>query len=97
MIRIIIVTSNDAAHKKCIGVKVLNSSKICTEVKVEVGERNNTQVECRYSLLVLKYSSEVVLLRYYTSLDATNDTYPATKKLESRKLEQKYKESLLKR
>lgn len=64
----IIVTSNDAAHKKNIGVKVLNSSKIFTEVKVEVGEKNNTLVKYRYRLLVLKYSSEVVLLRYYTSL-----------------------------
>ena len=67
----IIVTSNDAAHKKSIGVKVLHSPKICTEVKVEVGEKNNTLEKYRYSLLVLKYSSEVVLLRYYTSLPIT--------------------------
>ena len=64
----IIVTSNDSAHEKCIGVKVSNSSKICSEVKVEVGERNNTPVKYRYSILVLKYSSEVVPLGYYTSL-----------------------------
>ena len=63
--------SNDAAHKKFIGVKVLNSSKKCTQVKVEVGEKNNTPVEYRYSFLVLKYSSEVVLLRYYTALVCT--------------------------
>ena len=69
---IIIVTSNDAAHKKNIGVKVLNSAKICTEVKVEVGEKNNTLVKYRYRLLVLKYSSEVVLLRYYTPLVFTS-------------------------
>ena len=37
-----IVTSNDSAHEKCIRVKVLNSSKICSAVKVEVGEKNNT-------------------------------------------------------
>ena len=66
-----IVTINDSAHEKCIGVKVLNSLKICNEVKVEVGEKNNTLVKYRYSILVLKYSSEVVLLRYYTSLRNT--------------------------
>lgn len=35
---------------------------------MEVGEKINTPVKYRYCLLVLKYSSEVVLLRYYTSL-----------------------------
>ena len=68
----IIVTSNDSAHETCIGVKVLNSSKICSEVKVEVGEKNNTPIKYRYSILVLKNSSEVVLLRYYTSLHRDN-------------------------
>ena len=68
----IIVTSNDSAHEKCIRVKVLNSSKICSEVKVEVGEKKNTPIKYRYSILVLKYSSEVVLLRYYTSLHMTH-------------------------
>ena len=39
-------------------------------VKVEVGEKKNTPIKYRYSILVLKYSSvnKVVLLRYYTSL-----------------------------
>ena len=65
--------SNDSAHEKFNGVKVLNSSKICSEVKVEVGEKKNTPIKYRYSVLVLnKYSSEVVLLRYYTSLLLNN-------------------------
>ena len=50
-----------------LGVKVLNSSKICSEVKVEVGEKMNTPVKYRYSILVLKYSSEVVTLLLYIS------------------------------
>ena len=56
------VTINDSAHEQCIGVKVLNLSKICSEVKVEVGEKKNTPIKYRYSILVFKYSSEVVLL-----------------------------------
>ena len=34
---------------------------------MEVGEKNNTPIKYRYSLLVLKHSNEVVLLRYYIS------------------------------
>ena len=46
----------------------LTYSKICSQVKVEVGEKNNTPVKYRYSILVLKKSSVIVLLCYYTSL-----------------------------
>ena len=48
----IIVTSNDSAHEKFIGVKVLNSSKICSDVKSEVGEKNYTPLKYRYCILV---------------------------------------------
>ena len=47
--------------KKNIGVKVLNSAKICTEVKVEVGEKNNTLVNYRYRILVLTQTAHVRL------------------------------------
>ena len=71
MVIFIIVTSNYAAQKN-IGVEVLKSSKKCSEVKVEVGEKNSTPGKYRYRLSVLKYSSEVVLLSYYTSLDVSH-------------------------
>lgn len=43
-----IVMGNNAAHKKCIAVKISNSSKIYSEVKVKVGEKYNMPVKYRH-------------------------------------------------
>lgn len=40
----------------------------CSEVKVEVAKKKKTQVKYRFSQKLLKYSNEVLVLRYFTTL-----------------------------
>src|SRR4029434_3195900 len=41
----------------------------CSEVKVKVNRNKSSKVKYRYPKKRLKYSNEVFLLRYYTTLD----------------------------
>ncbi|XP_057205092.1 ribonuclease-like 3 [Triplophysa rosa] len=50
----------------------------CSEVKVQVLRKNNTQVKYRYSKSVLKYSTQVNLLRYCPPLSKRHITQPNT-------------------
>src|SRR4029434_2645508 len=53
---------------KCIGVKVSVFLAKCSEVKVKVNRNKSSKVKYRYPKKQLKYSNEVFLLRYYTTL-----------------------------
>src|SRR4029434_10071560 len=60
------VAGNEGFRGKCIGVKVSVFFAKCSEVKVN---RNiSSKVKYRYPKKRLKYSNEVFLLRYYTTL-----------------------------
>ena len=52
----------------CIGVKVSVFFWKCSEVKVKVDRNKNSKVKYKYPKKRLKYSNEVFLLRYYTTL-----------------------------
>ncbi len=49
---------------KCSGVKSRSYALECSEVKVKVTQNKTTPVKYRYLKNVLKYSNEVVVLRY---------------------------------
>ena len=40
----------------------------CSEVKVKVVRNRSSKVKYKYKKILLKYSNEVFLLRYYTTL-----------------------------
>lgn len=42
--------------------KYSTHQKTCSEVKVEVGEKNNTPVKYIFGILILNYGSEVILI-----------------------------------
>ncbi len=53
---------------KCSEVKVRSYALECSEVKVKVTQNKTTPVKYRYLKNVLKYSNEVVVLRYWPPL-----------------------------
>ena len=63
-----VVTSNEDGYGKCIGVKVHILGRKCSGVKVKVVRNINNEVKYRYVKILLKYSNEVFVLCYITTL-----------------------------